>query len=948
MDNENYIPGKRNNNNQQYYNQQQGYSQNNQQQGYEPQGYNQQQGYSQNTQQGYYTNQGYNQNQQQGYYSSRQPQYTRTKRKKKHKFLKFLLLVILIIVAYKLIHKLIQDKQDKFFTDNMNYPFELSEDDTKQSIKNDFDLITTFADEDGKEYNITWETNSSAVSISDDGHVAVNSVDSNKIVELTAIYKTLLAKSEITYDCIVTTDKEQTYSQDDIIDISAVENNTCGTYIQIAKREDESIEYIYGDFGDVVVNNEKDAISLAELYRDTLGIDSNITLSSDSTFSTNDATKYTILASYNGITVENNYVSVCVDNSTFKPIQIMNMVTENTADITDSDIEVNPEDYYSILTDYLGTDEFAYSDEGTYIVDNKYYEQIEVYYDYYNTATAYIDKNTLEVISLEDDNEYSSERLTDTKVTGVDEYNNTVDMMGQYSSLLIQYSIKNSQIDVSRSINKKKFSFTGLLSGKQTYDFFDDLTEYAVSSTPVFNSEYAVETEAMSAMQTIYDFYLNNFGIDSYNGKGSVIKVVTNVEAKNNNACWNVYLRRVYIGTTSWFTDSMISDPVCVYHEYTHGVFNNVGKVSKGKYNSAINEAYADVMALLVDNSESWRFGEYTLSEDSFADLSKSERESYCMRDLSTLEQSDLYYRLHGDKGFKYYDDEGFSDSDVDEHKQGILLGHLAYEMYKSGYWTREQLAEVWMKSLMLGVDTDSFVGVRRSLINAADSLGYSKESQRFIAEQCDAMHIYDIVETSISDELIQDTTIYALDDTDTVVIESTDDSVKDDVLLDNDTTNRYLVFYSATGIYTGKSKLYIYQAGSNDTGLTDKEISKLIEDKLNTSSNLKDCIDSANELKDSVSDLIDMITEGETNLDSVKTSNSISVEYKHIPNWGMDLCEKILNKSEMSMREYTSKATGADLDNLDDSSGIFSFMKWLVMDYYVIETTAYDLYNGL
>jgi hypothetical protein len=851
----------------------------------------------------------------------------------------------------------------------MNYPFELSEDDTKQSIKNDFDLLTTFTDDDDKEYNISWETNSNAVTISDDGHVTVNSVNSNRSVELTAVYKTFFAKSEITYDCIIETDEEQVYSTDDIIDIASVENNTCETNIQIAKREDNSIAYIYGDFGSVVVYNEKDAVSLVDLYKDTLGIDSNITLNSYSTFSTNDITQYTISASYNDIVITDNYVLVCVDNITFKPIKIVNEVTENITDTMSSDVEINSEDYYDILISYLGTDEFAYSDEGTCIVDNKYYEKVTIYFSYYSTATAYIDKNTLEVVSMTDDSSYSAINITESRaeISGTDEFNSTINTIGSLSVSFGGYTLidPDRNIEIMRSIESSDFTFKGLITSKQ----FTDVSlcgigacEWIVSGTSEFDKEDAVEVETLYALQQAYDFYNNTFGIVSYDGKGSKISAATNISDVyilglnmgdkykvgnlNTNAAWNQVSERMYIGITNTFVNSMASDPTVLGHEYTHAIYNNSKAdlaVSGGKYSTAISEAYADVMSALIFNN--FVMGSNKIKADYKIDGEEIGKDTdIAIRDLTVLKQSEIVEALFG-KTYEYYDEEGFDDADG--HQQAILIGHLAYEMYNSGYWTKDEEAQVWMQSLMLGIDTDSFVSVRRNLIQAADSLGYNKECQDFIAYQCDLMHIFDDSYEITTDKYIDSET--GESDDNLIIIGSTDNSIPGDVLLDNEVGHRYLVFYSPTGLYFNGDKIYIYQEGSNNTGLTDEEISKLIENKLNTSSNLKDCIEAANELKDATSEIISILTNGESNLDSVKTNDYISVEYKHIPSWGMNLCEKLLTDGEMSMREYAYKAAGVTEEQLDsDTKKWFNFLTWLAMDYYVINTTAYDLYNNL
>lgn len=246
----------------------------------------------------------------------------------------------------------------------------------------------------------------------------------------------------------------------------------------------------------------------------------------------------------------------------------------------------------------------------------------------------------------------------------------------------------------------------------------------------------------------------------------------------------------------------------------------------------------------------------------------------------------------------------------------------------------------------MLGFDNSStFVTARRNIIQALDDLNYNTECKDFVAYTCDEMHIFDNSYTITTEKYLDGESGDDLDDL--IIVATKDNSVVGDPILDDEVENRYIVFYSPMGMYMNGDKIYIYQAGSNNTDLSDSEMSKIIEDKLNTSSNIKSNIEKANSTKSEIEDILSILSETETKL--FDSNSHINVEYKHVPNFVIDYCEKILTDGEMSIREYAFETLDIDEDTLDnDTKSIFNFTFKLALNYFVINSTAYDLYNTL
>ena len=94
----------------------------------------------------------------------------------------------------------------------------------------------------------------------------------------------------------------------------------------------------------------------------------------------------------------------------------------------------------------------------------------------------------------------------------------------------------------------------------------------------------------------VYNFYLNNFGRDSFDDDGSTLKVSVHwcwdKNCNINNAIWN--------GNRTKFTEGFVVDDV-VGHEFTHGVIQHTAKLFYYMQSGALNESYADIFGEAID-----------------------------------------------------------------------------------------------------------------------------------------------------------------------------------------------------------------------------------------------------------------------------------------------------------------------------------------------------------
>jgi len=114
----------------------------------------------------------------------------------------------------------------------------------------------------------------------------------------------------------------------------------------------------------------------------------------------------------------------------------------------------------------------------------------------------------------------------------------------------------------------------------------------------------APDTEGFTAFKnakTIYDFWRNQLGRDSWDGIGGGTRDELDDGASAANAAFVPFCGHFVFGNNMGTLDVMA-------HELTHGVVNKTANLGHGDHQDALNESYADVFASLVDGN--WTIGE--------------------------------------------------------------------------------------------------------------------------------------------------------------------------------------------------------------------------------------------------------------------------------------------------------------------------------------------------
>ena len=108
-------------------------------------------------------------------------------------------------------------------------------------------------------------------------------------------------------------------------------------------------------------------------------------------------------------------------------------------------------------------------------------------------------------------------------------------------------------------------------------------------------------------MLTIYSYYTNTHERNSLDDKGMSILGFVHVGDKYENAFWSG--KCMYFGDGGNYFKELSKSLDIVAHEYTHGVVEYTANLEYKFQSGALNEAYADIFACMVDR-EDWLMGE--------------------------------------------------------------------------------------------------------------------------------------------------------------------------------------------------------------------------------------------------------------------------------------------------------------------------------------------------
>lgn len=795
-----------------------------------------------------YNNQ-YYQNQSSNISSQEQPSIQKKVKKKKKKHIGlWIFLSILVLIGSFIGIKVWQNNVATEYLENLisNQPFTFNGYDYADYVTQNIEIPKEISVDENDTINIDWETSDENL-ISTDGIVTRPQSQSQKVT-LTAIYKKGLGTGKKEFELNVI--KTDTIKVEDIYVLTQEEldKGIGKSNIDITYDEDGNVATIDGNLNLTQVETTEDISVFINAYSDFLNIE-NIDFKVEEISSTLTGRKFNCIQMHNDIPVDGRNITIRTSPDGYVNSVTIN-VERNLGEIHSNSL--SEATLLEVAKSQLGEDTEIYAYKK--IIFNATEKDALVYdLTIYNTNTGdfktiIIDAMTKEV--LHQRNLYSK-ATESVKSTGKDVYgkNQTFYINKETAFLSTSYRFE----DLKRNIRIVDGSslWTVLKANKATvenpFSYIMDNKNLEISNNKNDFNDYPSGISAYKNFVNIYDFYFNNFGRKSFDGKGMPIGCLINFEgAKNNAAFISGEFQMFTVGDTDKFDYPLSAEIDVLGHEFTHGVFYyETGKPSYTGFEfDSINEAYADVMGCLIDGD--WEFGKGIVAKNTV------------LRD-PTFESECAYYDADKVKYPREYKGENWNTED--SHINSVVLSHVAYRMSQSGF-SAQEIGKIWYNSLNYGLSTQAtFIDVRHNVERSAKDLGYTEEKIELIGTLFDEVKIKEKEKFVIKNY-----------------------SVDGDLLKDDTTKTDFLIVMSPIGTLFG-SPISIFQVDNSVDGrYTDEEISSLMSEYLTT--------------------LLNEDTDEDLNI-------KINVEYHKLPQWAMDIVKNFSDTARQDLLTAFSEGSG-------------------------------------
>lgn len=529
-------------------------------------------------------------------------------------------------------------------------------------------------------------------------------------------------------------------------------NNNSNNYGNTSKKEKISYSYsegnipkfIDGEFSSITINSSDDVLKALEDIKDEMkfkDISKELKLFSEEKYE--NITYYKFSQIYNDIPVYNQNLIVMV-NDQGKIIGFSGYY------IPDINISVKPEktidEIENIIKNNFGKNSNILSNE-LYIWAG--YEKKSLVY----VSVVISDKKAVELIIDAKSGEVLSE-------TSIFDYSNTYSYTGmgldnksytinleEYSDLLSGGKTRYKFNDLERNIAIADYRFRGPLvsvitsATPGTNPIVVDIVDNKINVSLQDETFIQDAITAMANYKTIYDYYKNVLGRNSFDNKGSRIIVNLGVTSSTfsdddlNNAMWCFLTNQMYIGNYNGKSFSASLDVLA--HEFTHGVIQYTANFAslpkeedknKAFETGALNEGYSDILGSLIEG-KNWTIAENNETLRSAINPNDYENPSV---------KGGLYYYpdsyLNGMSIEEYLEAKNF-ESIFDYDKGGVhlnsnVVSHAAYLMYNAGaFKDREEMAKVWYNSLFMLSSYSNFEDCALAVIKSAENLGLSDDS---------------------------------------------------------------------------------------------------------------------------------------------------------------------------------------------------------------------------
>jgi len=165
--------------------------------------------------------------------------------------------------------------------------------------------------------------------------------------------------------------------------------------------------------------------------------------------------------------------------------------------------------------------------------------------------------------------------------------------------LLLPDTVEAYDLELSTANHKRVIDWDTTDDDDQWYD---ENGLFALPPDPVPPTPDAEGDTANTHSKTIYDYYANTFGRDSFDGHGQLIRHFVHVGINFRNAYYSSPFDIFAYGDGYPVLDTMA-------HEFTHGVTQKTSNLVYESQSGALNESFSDIFAHFID-PEDWLQGE--------------------------------------------------------------------------------------------------------------------------------------------------------------------------------------------------------------------------------------------------------------------------------------------------------------------------------------------------
>ncbi|MGB3232604.1 MAG: M4 family metallopeptidase [Mycobacterium sp.] len=244
----------------------------------------------------------------------------------------------------------------------------------------------------------------------------------------------------------------------------------------------------------------------------------------------------------------------------------------------------------------------------------------------------------------------------------------------------------------------------------------------------------AVSAHANTAV--VYDYFVDVLGRTSFDGAGAHVEVSiryspSTAGSKYANAFWDPTRQQFAYGNSGYLQAALD----IVGHEFTHAVVSYVvgtgGSVLDYGESGALNEAYADVLGVLIEGKSG--AGRWLLGEDSDYGIIRN------LADPASVVTGLGPHRSHYSTRYT-----GTAD-DAGEHINSTIFSHAAYRMMTAAATSGvsdETWAKVFYHSLYRLSPGAQFTDGRAAVLSAATALGLTAPQLAAIADAFDSVGI--------------------------------------------------------------------------------------------------------------------------------------------------------------------------------------------------------------